>query len=121
VSFPGINPNQAKLLEILASSGLNTASIFFALVAILYGALQTTQIPLQQKPLRLGIVISFAGVLVSLAFTAIALSAVRYQTPGWYRAAIVSAIITMCGIVVAAAYVLREGVVKKAKRNVTAG
>ncbi len=111
----GLNDSQVRLLEILASSALNIASIFFAVLTVLFGSLLAVRGEAERRPLRVGIGVTYAFVIASLALTATALISARYGHTGWYAATIGLVVITMLGVFVVATLLVNHtfGFIKK--------
>lgn len=104
---------QSKLLEVLAPGGLAIASIFFAVLVFLYGAVLASKKESERRPIRWGIGITFLFTLASLFFSTICLYAIRYQTWRSYRLTLWSAGATLLGMAVVAAFVFVRSLIEK--------
>jgi len=93
-----ITDSQAKLLEVLAPAALGISSIFFAILAVLFGAVLTLPKESDRRPLKYGVAATYAFTVSSLILTAIALAAVRYKTVPLYTATIYATGLTMAGM-----------------------
>jgi len=101
-----ISELQRKLLEVLAPSALAIASIFFAILVFLFGAVLTLPKESERRPLRLGIVVTYLFSLASLSLAIVAIVALRYQTVFSYQLTILGTGLTMGGMFIIATFML---------------
>jgi hypothetical protein len=101
-----IDQDQAKLLEILAQGALAISSIFFAILAVLFGAVVTLQKESEKRPLRYGIYATYGFTVVSLILAVATLVAVRYKTVFLYVFTIGATALTMIGMLVVATFMI---------------
>jgi hypothetical protein len=105
--FPDmINELERKLLEVIAPSALAIASIFFAVLAFLFGAILTLPEESKRRPLRIGIGVTYLFSLASLFLSVVAMIALRYQTVRLYEITIWTTGITMMGMFGIATFML---------------
>jgi uncharacterized membrane protein len=101
-----MNDAQTKLMEILAAGGLSIASIFFAVLAGLFGGLVTVQRESERRPLRRGIWVTYTFVVVSIGLTATTLLALRFKTGLLYALSVALLILTVGGMLLVATFIL---------------
>ncbi len=101
-----ISELQRKLLEVLAPSALAIASIFFAVLVFLFGAVLTLPKESERRPLKLGIVVTYAFSLASLSLAVVAMVALRYQTVLSYRLTVWGTGLTIAGMFAIATFML---------------
>jgi hypothetical protein len=107
-----INELQQKLLEVIAPSALAIASIFFAILALLFGAVLTLREESKRRPLRIGIGVTYLFSLASLFLSIVSMIALRYQTVCSYTITIWTTGLTIAGMFGIATFMLVFALVK---------
>ncbi len=101
-----ISELQRKLLEVLAPSAVAIASIFFAVLVFLFGAVLTLPKESERRPLRFGIGVTYGFSLASLFLAVITMIALRYQTVCSYELAVWATGLTIGGMFLIATFML---------------
>jgi hypothetical protein len=107
-----ISELQRKLLEVLAPSALAIASIFFAILVFLFGAILTLPAVTQRRPIKIGIGLTYFFLLASLFLAVVSLAALRYQTVLPYQLTIWTTGATIVGMFALATFILVKTITK---------
>jgi len=105
-SGSSINDLQSKLLEVLAPSALAIASIFFAILTFLFGALLTLEKDSQKRPVKIGIYLTFPFCAASLVLSVLTMYALRFHCLTAYIWSLRGTGITLGGMLLIAILIL---------------
>jgi hypothetical protein len=108
-----ISEVQQKLLEVLAPAALAIASIFFAVLSVLFGAILTLPKDSDRRPLKLGIYVTYAFSVISLILAVVSLLALQYKTVGYYQLTILGTGLTIGGIFIVGTFLLVKTIQKQ--------
>jgi hypothetical protein len=101
-----ISEAQAKLLDLLAQSTMGTASIFFAILALLFGAFLTLKSDTSKRPIRRGLIGTYLFTVLSLVLASISMVAIRYRTVFSYKLTLWGTGLTIFGMFAVASFML---------------
>lgn len=101
-----MNEQQTKIVELIAQGGLGVAAIFFAVLTVLFGSIVAIRSEAERRPLKFGVIVTYAFTVISLALTAVALFAMRYKDGFLYRLTVLGTIVTLVGVFVVASIII---------------